>query len=126
MLKSGAQAIVSERKDVFKALRTYILFITINNSIMKDLGFNSPYALAGMCFALVSIAMSTFVDFTIKSAPTNPLGKYRVDDVRGARERPVWEPHDLYLEQHTISSPQWQDGRPEGEEVDVPASSRPE
>jgi len=76
---------------------------------MKDLGFNSPYALAGMCFALVSVAISTFVDFTIKSAPTNPLGKYEVEDVRGARERPVWEPHDLYLEQNTISSSHWQD-----------------
>lgn len=66
---------------------------------MKDLGFNSPYAVAGLFFAVVSISISTFFDFTIKSAPTNPLSKYVVEDVRGARERPEWTPHDLYLEQ---------------------------
>jgi len=70
---------------------------------MKDLGFNSPYAVAGLCFAVVSIAISTFFDFTIKSAQTNPLSKYVVEDVRGARERPVWEPHDLYLEEKTLN-----------------------
>lgn len=68
-------------------------------TIMKDLGFNSPYALAGLCFAVASIAVSTLCDFTIRSAPTNPLGKYVVEDVRGARERPEWMPHDLLLEE---------------------------
>lgn len=66
---------------------------------MKDLGFNSPYALAGICFAVVSIGISTLCDFTIRSAPTNPLGKYVVEDVPGARERPEWAPQDLYLEE---------------------------
>lgn len=72
---------------------------------MKNLGFNSPYALAGISFAVASIAISTFCDFTIRSAPTNPLGEYVVEDVRGARERPEWMPHDLYLEQQiTVTS----------------------
>ncbi|MCX8210241.1 MAG: hypothetical protein ACJATN_001861 [Neolewinella sp.] len=68
---------------------------------MKNLGFNSPYALAGLCFAVVSISISTFFDFTIKSAPTNPLSEYVVEDVRGARERPEWMPRDLHLEEET-------------------------
>lgn len=67
---------------------------------MKPLGFNSPYALAGICFAVASISISTFFDFTIKSAPTNPLSEYIVEDVRGARERPEWMPHDLILEEN--------------------------
>ena len=71
---------------------------------MKNLGFNSPYALAGLCFAVVSIAVSTLFDFTIRSAPTNPLSEYVLEDVRGARERPEWMPHDLYLEENPSST----------------------
>jgi hypothetical protein len=66
---------------------------------MKNLGFNSPYALAGMCFAIASISISTFFDFSIKSAPTNPLSEYVVEDVRGARERPSWTQPGFYQKQ---------------------------
>ncbi|TXF89508.1 hypothetical protein FUA23_09900 [Neolewinella aurantiaca] len=66
---------------------------------MKNLGFNSPYALAGMCFAVISIAVSTFFDFTVHSASSGPVGEYVVENVRGARERPQWTLQKLTLKE---------------------------
>jgi hypothetical protein len=52
---------------------------------MKNLGFNSPYAVVGMFFAVVALGFSTFYDFRISSAHSAPLAVYDAGDVRGAR-----------------------------------------
>jgi len=52
---------------------------------MKNLGFNSPYAVVGMFFAVLAFGLSTFYDFSVSSADTAPVTIYDASDVNGAR-----------------------------------------
>lgn len=62
-----------------------LLSLNPHLSHMKNLGFNSPYALVGMFFAVVALTLSTFYDFGLSSANDGPLTIYDASNVLGAR-----------------------------------------